>query len=133
MAIYHCDMFIVPNLEDIVNEDTINKEYTLAGQHNTLVSRYQIDPSLTLIEGDRPVQIWFTSEDSENWSDHGSPLPGVGNFIAFLPERVLKGMNDGDSITIDAAGHTVIAKANQSDYRYRNFGTFEEVFYATTL
>lgn len=104
------------------------------------------------IYNDIPViQIWMVSEEvgSDNISDHGfcftdgekkyRVLPGA--ISEFIPAEIFIGKKEGESVTINFNDIKAYSedeevrldlvfnvKLNQRAYRYRNFGTFEEVF-----
>lgn len=72
------------------------------------------------------VQVWFTSDESENWTDHSHPR--IPNRIPNnLPIELFEGKVEGDTVTFDHDDLTIELVLNQSDYRYRRFGQFEEV------
>lgn len=100
---------------------------------------------------ERYVQMWYVVEDlnCDNLGDHGArvEIDGEKHNIrlasSFLPYSILKGKNDGDVVDVvfrntynawinddaDAAGEivTMHVTLDQKNYRYRNFGSFQEV------
>ena len=101
-------------------------------------------------EDERYIQMWYVVKDlnCENLSDHGArvELDGetyyIGMPTSFLPYSILKGKSDGDTIDVtfrnswdidldhedeETVKITMHVTLNQKDYRYRNFGSFQEV------
>ena len=48
-------------------------------------------------------------------------------FPPYLPLKVLENLNEGESIRLTINGKTIELVAKQLDYRYRRFGSFQEV------
>ena len=81
------------------------------------------------------VHVWIHSSESENWQDHKMPSQvwkalsdAAGHKVhryypCYIPLRLLKGVKEGDKITLGP----VTVTCQQQGYRYRNFGTFEQV------
>jgi hypothetical protein len=93
------------------------------------------------------VQLWWTGSGSENWSRHSLPSclnctkadierlkagKYVGNMVEYLPLRLIKDFKEGDTFTVEANGKKVTVICNQKDYRYRDYGNFEEVLKQVT-
>ena len=141
---FNAEAFIIPNhsgkLEDFVFSSTKRDTKEVA----TSVLGKEPD------ENERYVQMWYVVKDlnCDNLADHGArvEIDGEKHSIrlssCFLPYSILKGKNDGDVVDVtfrntynawlnddvDAAGEpiTMHVTLNQKDYRYRNFGSFQE-------
>ena len=75
------------------------------------------------------VQIWVTSKENQNWSDHKYQPEGVGSlFPTRLHYKILDGVKEGDTFCIEWGWRKVELTAKQLDYRYSSHGRFEEVF-----
>jgi hypothetical protein len=88
---------------------------------------------IDLHPNDMLVQVWCTSPDSENWQDHGGLQLGghkltPGEFPGYLPVRLFDGKTEGMTIEIEAEnGEIIELTLSQLKYRYRRFGTFDQV------
>ena len=86
------------------------------------------------------IEVWMTSDDSDNWSAHGVKTDVDGTKISVnvpnhIPFSVLKDVKEGDTIEfvstqwVKKLGEHVDVKftliANQKDFRYRSNGEFE--------
>ena len=71
------------------------------------------------------VQVWISSEDCENWGSHA--VQNGPMHIGYLPLEMLAGVKEGDVIEFEKNGYKYQLTAAQKKYRYKNFGTFEEV------
>lgn len=141
---FNAEAFIIPNrsgkLEDFVFSSTRKDTKEVA------VSVLDREPD----EDERYIQMWYVVKDlnCENLVDHGASveLDGetyyIGMPTSFLPYSILKGKNDGDTIDVtfrnswdidldhedeETVKITMHVTLNQKDYRYRNFGSFQEV------
>ena len=81
------------------------------------------------------VQIWTVSpkeeEDrSDNWADHGTPegVPiDMYQWPGYFPVSMMPKV-EGETIVLhDTSGNEYHLTARQLDYRYRYFGTWEQV------
>ena len=86
------------------------------------------------------IQIWVTGGGlGDNWCDHGMNSDEVkklqfgkykdGLFPPFIPYSFFKDKKEGDHVYLQVEGTDIIfdLTCNQSDYRYRNYGKFENV------
>ena len=86
------------------------------------------------------IQIWVTGGGlGDNWCDHGMNSDEVkklqfGNrikslFPDFIPYSIFEGKKEGDHVYLQVEGTNIVfdLTCNQSDYRYRNHGKFENV------
>lgn len=81
------------------------------------------------------IQLWYHSDDSENWQDHGIPEDLVPKekkgekfyMPSYLPLEMVKDMKEGDKIILNVLGTDVEFTAQQLGYRYCRFGKFENV------
>lgn len=134
-------MFIIPNQATAVTTENVNGYFINA--HNI---RCKMSPQNKVVAGDRLVQVWILDEVSENWSDHGrgpeqdddcaAPKDGLcftnRDMFNAMSSRLLKGVVEGDTISLTINGFVVELTAAQLDYRYCNHGTFEEVLAKVT-
>lgn len=136
--------FIIPNNGDHSDNfrDWIQKWYMPIVETN----------KISLEKNDYIVQVWSASEedlDSDNLERHGFTITEDGKRIHYsprmelLPASMFEGKVEGDTVTFDVPIHgfdeegelddEVIVtlrfnmKLCQREYRYRNFGNFEEV------
>lgn len=138
----NADLFIIPNA--IV--DTTDKFYD-APHYRKL---RETGPGMSMLNGLNPmdpdssklVQVWITSKEdlhTENLGDHCFHVDDQiiaghdGKYSAgYLPLSMLKGHHEGDHINIkmDYSNHGIMLELDcrlaQTEYRYRNFGTFED-------
>lgn len=134
-------MFIIPNKcskVDFSSDDDIVK-FNNGGilRVNEQYKNLGADTKFQFIDGDTPIQVWITDDRKDNWQSHGLPhdlckeCAGDDQYDeyapSYIPARLLKGMKEGDTIDISFNGTTVTVTACQLDYRYRSFGSFEEV------
>jgi len=143
------EAFIIPNSVNLFKdfyskerrEDKYKKLLELSGATCDLDEQYM-------------VQMWYVGEElnSDNLVDHGFRIIENGtrysftmNGFDYLPYYFLKDKKEGDIIKVtfpiklytddeseNAANWTLEAtiKLNQTDYRYRRFGKFEDVLAA---
>ena len=129
-------IFIVPNKCSVIDFESTDK---LAEYNNAAIQRINkqyanlgADPKFQFVDGDIPVQVWIHDECSDNWQDHKLPAKlrtddGGKYAPSYIPARLLMGVKEGDSFEMIFNGHTVVVTANQLDYRYGRFGSFESV------
>lgn len=146
------EIFVVPNkamkVEDFFFEEqrerTIREMTEIAEMNGKM-----FDP-----QDDKLVQLWWVGMGSENLCDHGAHCEVDGFEYRFRPDNIQRlpksffmGLAEGDTFELkiparfvgyrkDANGtetrgtNAIInatVKLNQGDYRYRRFGSFEEV------
>lgn len=136
-------IFIVPNPIDVVKPGSFDETHFLhwlqvkAEKIGLHVNGEKVD----FKTNDPIVQIWWTGSGSENWGAHGLPEELCGSapdatydeclerdfMIDNLPYRLIKDLKEGDTLSVEINGHVVEVVANQLGYRYKRFGTFEEV------
>lgn len=124
------DVFIVPNLAwsrstmtDVESWDrvraSVRSDWEKVGGCSDRYSRATHPEN-------RLVQVWTTSEDSENWTDHGHA--GIdGRFPDRIPSSWLQGLEEGDHLVVVTDKYMFGLTLRQSAYRYRSFGPFEKV------
>ncbi len=122
-----CNVFIIPN------SMTKKSRFLLS----SFVDRLEKISSLNGIQDEDPevVQTWFVGGNSDNMTDHGFKLPdgtriNNGVLLHYIPYKLLCGHKEGDTVSyIVPIGDDVVelnCTLKQLDYRYRNFGRFEE-------
>lgn len=84
-------------------------------------------PNVTGAE--KMVQLWWFNPTDSKGVDNSVCHRGDGHGIIseYVPASWLEGLNEGESRTLTFRGGDVKVTANQSSYRYRRFGNFEEV------
>lgn len=124
--IYEAEMFIIPNAISVEKGDDKNPFWDI--MNKKMKTYFGDDAAKRDLGKRRMVQVWIVSEESDNWADHGSPIDGKF-FISNLPTWMIKDMIEGDTIEIDLPNHNAVLKltAAQLKYRYKRFGTFENV------
>ena len=129
MSVIHGNIFIVPNRAHTL-EDWLAPESTLDNFQKAL-SNVGLSPEGKLI------QVWYVSDECDNWSSHRwedhPEFFGSHGLPNHLPEHLLEGVKEGDELVLNFGDKELRLTAAQSDYRYRNFGTFEEAFKQVTL
>lgn len=131
--------FIVPNQVTRLERDFTDPEW----QMEKLRRLCGIKASYS----DRLIQIWITSENTDNWSDNfggfqkeiGKGEPDhktrdgrlIGYFPKFFPVEVFDKKMEGDEVTLECPEYDITIKliCKQLDYRYKSFGRFEEVYH----
>ena len=124
--IYNAEMFIIPN--SIYREEGSDYNYWWKGIDTKYENYFGKEFSEKEKGNRRLVQIWTCSEDSDNWTDHGCPIDNHV-FPGWLPSWLIRDMKEGDTIEIDLPKFNAVLRltAAQLKYRYRRFGTFENV------
>lgn len=124
--IYEAEMFIIPNAISVEEND--NRSLFWDIMNEKMKTYFGDDAAKRDLGKRRMVQVWITSEESDNWADHGCPIDG-GYFISHLPTWMIGEMKEGNTIYIDLPNHDAVLKlkAAQLKYRYKRFGTFESV------
>jgi len=84
------------------------------------------DKRFEVKEGDMFMEVWFCSEASDNWVDHGHPQLKAFN-MRNLPLRLLKNLKEGDTLTFRFNGIPVELEAAQAEFRYGRFGLFQDI------
>ena len=72
------------------------------------------------------VQVWATNDANENWCDHGYDAFGE-RFPSRLDPEIFHGKSEGDIVEFTVGKTTCKLKLAQTEFRYRNFGNFEDV------
>ena len=130
---FNGDVFIIPNGLSVYEDLRIMQEF-----YKDLCELNGVDPT-----GEQFVQVWICSDElnTENMSCHGFRVNGnyMNAFCGDLPVSLVKDLREGDTVTVNFRAYpdinmgssdeiiTMNLKLNQSDYRYRRFGNFEEV------
>ena len=129
------DIFIIPNSICEISDhflSSFREECKLISNINNISEE---DPKM--------VEVWITSDKlfSDNLADHGfiyNDEP-YSAYCSKFPVEVFKNKSEGDCVELlipvkprnfDTEQQLVIKiklKLNQSEYRYRSFGKFEEV------
>ncbi len=126
------NLFIVPNRASSI--DNWMAKSTRTSMRRSLAN-VGLQPS------DEPlVQVWYISDDCENWGsakwDENPEFFGSWGIPTYLPASVLKGVKEGDEITLHWTGdgdrRELRLTAAQNDFRYKRFGSFEEVLEMVT-
>ena len=144
------EVFVIPNKARLA-VDYINPEKPIENFRKLAeLNHTDYDP-----EKDKLVQCWYVSKDdlnTENLGDHGAIVEdenGVQYIIHLkftmyesLPETFFKGKSEGDIAYVKIPAFAInrnnrdekaeiildmCMKLNQTSYRYRRFGRFEEV------
>lgn len=90
------------------------------------------------VKGEKIVQIWTVSPErpeenreswSENWANHGMPkcISERFRWPSHFPASLLPKQEGETVVLTDAYGETYEITARQLEYRYRHFGSFQEV------
>ena len=134
------DVFIIPNyareLRDFFVRDWLREKLSrLAG--------------IEFVRDDeKMIQLWITSDKCENWNHFAGFQKELGirkenlrnckdpeergllYFPNYFPSKIFEGKKEGDIVKIGCPEYDVIIKltCKQLDYRYRDFGRFEEAF-----
>lgn len=148
------ECFIIPNRIGKISDlsfTAIRNEYKEKMIMISDLNGIEFDP-----ENDTMMELWFTSDDlgSENLVDHGfnfelpdgTVIRGCRINSSLLPTKLFEGKQEGDTVTLNLIGtymdyrddinmrlifKDVMLKCevrlNQTEYRYRNHGRFEEV------
>lgn len=150
------DVFIIPNPSYIHNESKgfklpsfiIDLEKVYWGNKNLNKGNNTFDET-------RFVECWFCNKDHDNWRDHGVGSLEEGNELSskeerlepwrlstsWVPSWIFDGHKEGDVVTFcmpvnrrdysrgvtELSTIKVSMRLNQSNYRYKRFGKFEEV------
>ena len=145
------DVFIVPNpafrpASELKNELAIQA----AGKLSSLSIHLKYGDKLNVLDclEDKYVEVWIASpgNDQSNWSCHGIDQLDNKWFpeVERLPASLFDGKKEGDVVTfsmpiicknLDDDGDDIVVRKyqkvslclKQKDYRYRSFGSFEEV------
>ena len=141
---FNAEAFIIPNHSGKLEDFTFSSVRKDIKEVATRLLGKEPD------EDERYVQMWYVVKDlnCDNLSDHGArvEIDGEKHSIrlasCFLPYSILKGKDDGDVVDVvfrnnynawfnddvDSEGEpiTMHVTLNQKDYRYRNFGSFQE-------
>ena len=146
----NADIFVIPNQAAKLSSffECVQEEKLVAANQIAELNGFTFDP-----EKDYFIETWMVCAEHgcDNFADHcihykddDGTYYTIGIEDRYLPSNLFVGKKEGDMITIklpvwyvnDAQfpersnGRTVAEiqiKLNQSDYRYRRFGTFEEV------
>lgn len=85
------------------------------------------------------IEIWASNSQVDNFADHHRKFAEMtggtkalhktrDSFPKYFPFSLIKGLKEGQKLTITRDdGLKVTLKADQSNYRYRTFGKFEDV------
>ena len=112
---------------------------------------------INIVEDEKMIQLWITSNNCDNWQDcfagfqkaiglikdeaeedlwekRGREARLLGYFPGYFPSKIFEGKNEGDIVTLDCPEYNVVIEltCRQLDYRYRDFGRFEEAFQFVT-
>ncbi len=120
------EIFIIPNLSKSPSsywgQDRFNEYVDQVVRHASEV----MDLRTHDLSADRMVEVWTTSEESDNWSDHGHPKI-EGRFPDRFPAKWLEGLNEDDVLVLVGKKQRYFLVCRQTTHRYRRFGTFQEV------
>ena len=145
------DIFVIPNRAFVPSLDEGFTTPTFMMDINCIYySNSDLNVNKIKSEDTRFIECWFCNEYNENWRDHGirglelgiedkdEPWRLSSNMV---PEWIFDGKKEGDVVTfnmpVERRDHErgILERStiklsmvlNQSKYRYRNFGKFEEV------
>ena len=132
----NADMFIIPNSVCTIDE------YFISSFQKKMLDNCKIN-GLVESPKEKMVQIWLTNELSDNIGCHGIKVNGKRYSVNCdcIPYSLIKNAKEGDVITVNFLGYekdeelnnvkTVVfemnLKCNQKEYRYRSFGSFDEI------
>ena len=139
------NVFIIPNPAISYSDETRNLSFW--HKMEELLQANADHVTSVRVEDNQYVQVWYctSGSDNSNWVDHcidGYPeLKGWRPVSPYLPVELLKGHTEGQTITINLPVKKTINETDveemstikvalilsQNKYRYRNFGTFENV------
>ena len=128
------EFFIIPNHFYLIDENDIENPF------NERITKDMEDLGLSVKDGDYLVQIWAVGSSSNNWHCHGNAelieflfpekeKEGMTyRFPQYLPYDILKDVKEGGEIILThCSGKKIKLVANQSSYRYRSYGPFQNV------
>ena len=94
---------------------------------------------------DHQIECWVTGgENGKNWNDHGLQKEELLNlqfgnkgkslFPSYFPESFFKDKKEDDHILLQVEDTDIVfdLKLNQKDYRYREYGNFENALKCVT-
>lgn len=120
------EIFIIPNLAKSPSSYWGQERFSEYVEQVVKYASDVMDIRTHDLSEDRMVEVWTTSEDSDNWSDHGHPRI-EGRFPDRFPAKWLEGLTEGDVLVLVGKNQRYFLVCNQTSYRYQRFGTFEEV------
>lgn len=130
------EFFIIPNHFYLIDESDTENPF------NGRIIKDMKDLGLSVKNGDYLVQVWAVGSSSNNWSCHGNAelieflFPEnkkekesrTYRFPQYLPYDILKDVKEGEEIILThSSGKKIKLVANQSSYRYRSYGPFQNV------
>lgn len=139
MKVFHADMFIVPNGISSLEREERKWWNGFTERANARLEHMGCQDRIR--DTDKVVQIWISGEGTDDWGSHELPFEiqealGLDEkdrcfFQEMIPVRWVEGLKEGDTFRLYLEGkEEIIAidiRLNQKDYRYRTYGTFEQV------
>ena len=138
--IIECDGFIIPNqVSSISNKIFLREDDSYIDSFRKFcdINKVEYDDITAIPQ----VNLWFTNNEIDNIARHNFIIDGIKfsnsymNNVELIPLPMVKEINEGETMSFlyqyDEPGNEHLVKfvctAAQTKYRYRRFGTFEEV------
>ena len=138
--IIECDAFIIPNQTSSISNKIFLREddsYIIRFKEFCDINKVEYDDITAVPQ----VNLWFTNNEIDNIARHNFIINGIKfsnsymNNVELIPLPMVKEIKEGEKISFiykyDEPGNEHLVKfvctAAQTKYRYRRFGTFEEV------
>lgn len=145
----NADIFIIPN-SPVKISDFFSPE-----KQETKIREICNASNIKFEENAKLIECWFTNDNCDNLVDHGSHIEidgkqwyiSSGSIESHIPANFFKGLREGDTVDITMPikvqeykrgvdpddidkmeiNLCIHATLNQKSYRYRRFGTFNQV------
>ena len=138
--IIECDAFIIPNQTSSISNKIFLREddsYIIRFKEFCDINKVEYDDITAVPQ----VNLWFTNNEIDNIARHNFTINSIKisntymSNIELLPLTLVKGVKESEEFSFlyqyDEPGNEHLVKfvctAAQTKYRYRMFGTFEEV------
>ena len=139
------DIFIIPN-RSFIGEFVFVTTNAKVQMETVYYKNQEFNTNNVSFDDTRWIECWWCDpkEDNSNWRDHGIERLEDGNWrlsTSYVPTWLFNGHREGDIVTFKMPVHKldrenelsiystvkISVRLAQSKYRYRQFGTFEEV------
>ena len=147
-------IFVIPNPSFNLSGNDFVLASTRCSLESIYYQNSEMNSDKISLENTRWIQCWFCNPrcSDSNWQDHG--VESMNKSLSkkdkalypwrlesgYVPDWIFSGKKEGDVVTFKMPIHRltedgismssmikISVKLDQSSYRYRNFGTFEEV------
>ena len=124
MKTFKADLFIIPNRSSDVAWFTRFWRPLWFQRIEEFLNIKLDEPSEKLVE------VWVTGPESDNYGAHGftNSKGESTRFPVSLPASMLAGKREGDQLVIENEHGRFELTCRQRTHRYRNHGTFEDVY-----